>query len=126
LSSATIETVVKSARFERVGGLVTAFFDISVRAIPASMEPGPLFLDGLPLVSRDDPGTVGGATVYYHSHFRSGIHHITGTVSGNSQRVQLWRSAGVGLWLNHLVSSDLQNISAFSGCIQYSTVLTSH
>ena len=114
-----ITVLVKSARFTQVENLVTAFFDISITQAPSVNDLGPLFLDGLPLVSIGDPGCVGGAVIYYHSHFKSNIHQISGTVAGNTQRLQLWRSIGAGSPLNHLVASDLQNISNLSGSIQY-------
>ena len=121
--NSNISVSVKSGRFTQIGNLVTAFFDITVSAPLTDITDGAVFLDGLPTPGVDDPGIVGGATVYYHNHFRSRIYQITGTVSGGSSQLQLWRAVSSESPLNHLLVRDLQNISTLTGSIQYTAAI---
>jgi hypothetical protein len=127
-SDIEIKTKVKTAYYSvsEDSRMITAVFDIYVEKILIKTNKHisyniPLVITGLPVNSvKDVDGIVGGLTVYYHAFVRNHCTNISGTVSGGeSNTITLWRNRVNSSALNHLLLSDITNITKISGVVQY-------
>ena len=127
--SGTIATTVRNATYSKIGQQVICMFDIVVTGCTGGNDKDAVVLGGLPAISINGNGYVGGVSITYFANLNLLYYYISGSVKSNGTTAPLWSvpvitdTKTLGSLLSYsqiaLNQNDLQTNSELSGTITY-------
>jgi len=115
-----IDIDVRNAFYTKIGQLVICTFDILV-ANMTERNNSSITLIGLPVNAISSLGISGSAHFSYFKTSSDEIQHISGTINGNDNRINLWCELSGRKGLHRLTQQDIQINTVLAGTVTYIT-----
>ena len=119
-SSGTIDIDVRNAFYTKIGQSITCTFDLVVTNM-TERNNSSITLNGLPVNAISSSGIAGSAYFSYFKTSSDEIQHISGTINGNDNRIDLWCELSGRKGLHRLTQQDIQINTVLAGTVNYIT-----
>lgn len=119
LGNGTILLNTKSAKYSKVGQLVTCTFDVEVTNISFGEDKDVLKLSNLPFNSSPGTGYVGSMYFSYFQNMNDNVDYISGSVVPSSTTLDLWYTNAQAKSMTRLNQQALKVGSRLTGSIEY-------